>query len=119
MDAYMAVLQKFADFGGRSSRREYWMFVLVNFLISLAIAIAAKVVGIFAILRLLYSLAVLIPGIAVGVRRMHDTGKSGWLLLVSFTIIGIPLVIWWLATAGDPGDNQYGPAPVDGTPAFA
>jgi uncharacterized membrane protein YhaH (DUF805 family) len=119
MDAYMAVLQKFADFSGRSSRREYWMFVLVNCGILIGLAILAQIIKIFFIVYVLYALATFIPGLAAAVRRMHDTGKSGWMLLVGcIPVVGL-ITIWWLAIAGDAGDNQYGPAPVDGTPAFA
>jgi uncharacterized membrane protein YhaH (DUF805 family) len=77
------------DFQGVTGRKAYWMFVLINFLISLALAIVLAIVHLGP-LGGLYSLAVLLPGLGIGVRRMHDTGKSGWWLLVAF----IPLVGW-------------------------
>src|SRR5690242_20367232 len=78
---YVKVLQKYAVFEGRASRSEYWYFVLVNFIIALVLGFIG---GIFRsrILVNLYDLAVLLPSIAVGVRRMHDVGKSGWFLLI-------------------------------------
>jgi uncharacterized membrane protein YhaH (DUF805 family) len=119
MDAYMAVLQKYAQFSGRSSRQEYWMFFVINFAIGIGIAILGSIIGPVRYVGMLYNLAIFIPSLAVLVRRLHDTGKTGWWWLACFTIIGIPLVIWFLALEGDKGDNQYGPAPVDGAPAFA
>jgi uncharacterized membrane protein YhaH (DUF805 family) len=112
MEWYLKVLKEhYADFEGRARRKEYWMFFLFNVIIGFVIG------GLGALIKLpiigtLYSLAVLIPGIAVGVRRLHDIDKSGWWLLVSF----IPIVGWiWLlvllATDGTPGSNEYGVNP--------
>lgn len=111
MEWYLAVLKKYAEFSGRAGRREYWMFFLINFAISIGVSMLANMAD-FAQLASLYSLAVMIPGLAVGVRKLHDIGKSGWMLLVSL----IPLIGWiWvivlLATPGDPAENQYGPVP--------
>ncbi|RYU86147.1 DUF805 domain-containing protein [Mucilaginibacter terrigena] len=104
MKYYFMVLQKYAQFSGRARRSEYWYFALFSTIISLAL----KYVGIAAgspFLDSIYSLGVIIPSIAVGVRRMHDVGKSGWFIL-------IPLYNLILAcTDGTPGDNEYGPDP--------
>lgn len=106
MQYYLKALQNYAVFTGRASRAEYWYFVLFNIIFSLVIAVIAGVIKI-PILGSLYSLAVLIPGIAVGARRMHDVGKSGWFLL-------IPIYNLVLAcTEGDYGDNEYGPNPYE------
>jgi uncharacterized membrane protein YhaH (DUF805 family) len=106
MQYYFKVLQNYAVFTGRASRAEYWYFVLFNMIFSIGISILAGMIRL-PILGTLYSLAVLIPSIAVGVRRMHDVGKSGWFLL-------IPLYNLILAcTEGDYGTNEYGPNPYD------
>jgi uncharacterized membrane protein YhaH (DUF805 family) len=101
---YVGVLKKYADFNGRARRSEYWYFALCSFLISIILALIGFYAG-FTLLGNLYSLAVLIPSIAVGVRRMHDVGKSGWYLI-------IPIYNLVLAcTDGQHGPNQYGPDP--------
>lgn len=102
------VFENYANFSGRARRREYWMFALLNFIITVILLIVDEVSGLsfgkvqMGILRSVYSLAVIIPSIAVGVRRMHDVGKSGWYLL-------IPIYSLVLAcTEGDKGTNEYG-----------
>jgi len=123
MNYYLAVLKKYAVFDGRAQRAEYWYFFLFNIIISMIIGILGKAIGIFNltigtvgneinILSLLYGLALFIPGLAVQVRRLHDVGKSGWMILINF----IPLIgtIWFLVLLirdGTPGDNEYGPNP--------
>lgn len=118
---YKKVLNQYADFEGRARRTEYWMFTLVNMLIMLPLYIIGFIgmtsessllstVG-FG-LYMLYGFAVLVPSLAVGVRRLHDTGKSGWMLLVSIIpIIGFFWLLFLLISEGDRGDNQYGPDP--------
>lgn len=117
MNYYKMVLSKYTVFSGRSQRAEYWYFVLFNFIISAALAIILNIIGgiigsNISSLGALYSLAVLIPSIAVGVRRLHDVGKSGWMLLiVLIPIIGVIWLLVLLARDSDPGDNRYGPNP--------
>jgi uncharacterized membrane protein YhaH (DUF805 family) len=119
---YMNVLKRYVDFNGRASRSEFWMFVLVNLLVSIAITIVDKFVGlkigIFSALNLLYTIGVLLPSIAVAVRRLHDTSKSGWWYFIALIpIIGtIALIIFW-ATDSTPGENQYGANPNSPAPA--
>ncbi len=108
---YTEVLKKYAVFSGRANRAEYWYFILANIIVSIAVSIIARIIKVPA-LASLYSLAILIPGIAVGFRRLHDTGKSGWWTLITL----IPVIGWiWfiilLAAAGNTGDNKYGPNP--------
>ncbi len=121
MNWYLKVLKQYADFNGRARRKEYWMFVLFNILISMGLMLfvgigaaseSTTMVVIFYSLYALYSLAVLLPTIAVTVRRLHDINKSG----AYFFIVFIPLIggIWLLvlmATEGTQGENQYGPDP--------
>ncbi len=103
--------QKFAVFDGRAGRREYWTFTLANLVINLVINAMANQVSILGIFGLLFSLAIFVPGLAVGIRRLHDTGKSGWYLLLML----IP-VLGWLAlflfmVQPSEGANDYGPTP--------
>lgn len=111
MDAVKNVFSNYAKFDGRARRSEYWYFFLFNMLVSVVISALAKVTGVHAISYLgsLYSLAALIPGLAVAFRRLHDTGKSGWFLLFAFIpLVGAILLIVWMAQDGKPGENQYG-----------
>ena len=104
MNWYLKVLKQYADFNGRSRRKEYWMFALFNFLISFVIGFIGGIME-FTLLGTIYSLAVFIPSIAVAVRRMHDVGKSGWFIL-------IPIYNLILAcTNGESGENKYGTDP--------
>jgi uncharacterized membrane protein YhaH (DUF805 family) len=118
MNWYLQVLKKYAVFSGRARRQEYWMFVLINILISVGLMLIDMAMGFYSEatgispLNNLYSLFVLIPSIAVTVRRLHDIGKSGWMLL----IILIPLIgaIWLIVltvTDSQDGENKYGPNP--------
>ena len=104
MNYYVEVLKKYAVFNGRARRSEYWYFFLFNILISIGLGVVAGITKI-SIVGNLYSLAVLVPSIAVGIRRMHDVGKSGWYLL-------IPIYSLVLAcTPGEVNSNQYGDDP--------
>lgn len=122
MDHYVAALKKYAETSGRATRAEYWYFVLFNILISIGLAILD---GIFfssssSVLGTLYSLAVLIPSIAVAVRRMHDINRSGWwILLLLVPLLGTLWFIFLAAQDSDPDENMYGPNPkkmMDGQP---
>ena len=104
MNYYLKVLQNYATFSGRARRSEYWYFVLVNVIISVVFGFVGGLIQVPQLANI-YTLAVLIPSIAVGVRRMHDVGKSGWFLL-------IPIYNLILAcTDGVQGDNEYGTDP--------
>jgi uncharacterized membrane protein YhaH (DUF805 family) len=112
MQWYLMVLKNYSNFRGRARRKEYWMFMLFNIIFYIAAIILDVAIGTYLLFYFLYALAVLIPGLAVSVRRLHDIGKSGWMLLISL----IPLIggIWLLVltcTDSDLGENQYGPNP--------
>lgn len=118
MNWYLKVLKQYADFNGRARRQEYWMFVLFNIIFSVVAAILDNVLGLaspevgYGILTGLYSLAVLIPSLAVAVRRLHDTSRSGWWIFIALVpIIGGIWLIVLLAQDSTPGDNEYGPNP--------
>lgn len=119
MNWYLEVFRKFADFSGRARRTEYWMFVLFNVIINILLAILDGMLGTsnregFGLLRGIYTLIVLIPSLAVSVRRLHDTGRSGWWLLLSFVpcVGGIILLVFMIQDS-EPGENAYGPNPKD------
>ena len=115
MKWYLKVIRdNYANFNGRARRQEYWMFVLFNIIISIVAGILDRLIfkGPIGVLANLYGLAVLIPAIAVGVRRLHDINKSGWTML----IVLIPIIGWiWLLILfimdSTPGENKYGPNP--------
>jgi uncharacterized membrane protein YhaH (DUF805 family) len=111
---YTEVLKKYTVFNGRSGRAEFWYFTLVNFIVLLVLSIIGQFIGrpIATGLIVLYELFILLPSIGVGIRRLHDSNKSGWWLLLGFVpaIGGLILLILFILDS-DPGDNQYGPHP--------
>ncbi len=112
MNWYLKVLKQYADFNGRARRQEYWMFVLFNIIFSIAATVLDTILGTWGAIAGLYGLAIIIPGLAVGVRRLHDIGKSGWMLLVAFIpVIGAIWLIILFATEGTAGSNEYGVNP--------
>ena len=112
MEWYLKVLKQYADFNGRARRKEYWMFVLFNMLIVFGIGVVSGILNAalqinLGIISVIYSLATLIPGIAVSVRRMHDIDRRGWWLLVP--IIGIVFLFF----DSTPVENRFGENPKD------
>jgi uncharacterized membrane protein YhaH (DUF805 family) len=112
MKYFLKCVNQFADFNGRARRTEYWMFALFNIIFGIAAATLDVLLETDFIVYGLYVLALFLPGLAVLVRRLHDVGKSGWMIFISL----IPLIggIWLfvlLVTDSDPGDNAYGPNP--------
>lgn len=87
MNWYHKVLLRYAEINGRARRSEYWCFVLINIIISIVIYLVDTGIGLFGDLGIIYSLGILIPSIAIGVRRLHDIGRSGWYLLLAFILI--------------------------------
>ncbi|MGZ0146358.1 DUF805 domain-containing protein [Kribbella sp. WER1] len=121
MQWYIDVLKKYAVFDGRARRKEYWMFVLFSVIASIILSIIDRVLGTTynngtsGILQSIYGLAVLLPTIGVAIRRMHDTNRSGWWILINL----VPCIgtIWFIVLAageGTAGQNQYGPDPKAG-----
>lgn len=118
MNWYLLALKKYADFNGRARRKEYWMFFLFSIIFAIAAMILDNLLGLnfdpipYGTIYMLYTLGTLIPSIAVGVRRLHDIGKSGWMILVSLIpFIGFIWLIVLFVTDSQPGSNEYGPNP--------
>ena len=118
MNWYLAALKKYAVFNGRARRSEYWYFVLFNVIISIVLTVVDGITGSLngatgvGFLSGLYSLAVLIPSIAVSVRRLHDTDRSGWWILIGLIpLIGVIVLIVFAFQEGKSGANQYGEDP--------
>jgi len=117
MQWYLTVLKQYAVFNGRSGRQEFWMFTLINIIILVALGWLDKAMGTDQFIYGLYTLAILLPGLGVGIRRLHDTNRSGWWLLLGLIpLVGAIVLIVFYAQASDPGSNQYGPKPLDQLP---
>lgn len=124
MEWYLGVLKKYAVFSGRARRKEYWMFLLFNIVIAVVLTVVDVMAGLgdaaggAGLLSGLYSLAVLLPGLAVTVRRLHDTSHSGWWILICLIpLIGVLVLLYFMIKESDAGDNEYGPNP-KGAPAM-
>ncbi len=112
MDWYLKVLKNYTGFTGRARRTEFWMFALINLLVALGVSLIGAIIGARLALNTLYSLGVLLPSLAVSMRRLHDTNRSGWWLLIGLVpIIGAIVLIVFAVQDSQPGDNQYGPNP--------
>lgn len=106
------VVQKYCDFNGRARRSEYWWFCLANAILSGVLSSFAQKSTIVAVISVIVSLALLLPGLGVAVRRLHDIGKSGWFVLFALIpCVGAIILIVWNCKDSEPGDNQYGPNP--------
>ncbi|MBA3668448.1 MAG: DUF805 domain-containing protein [Sphingomonas sp.] len=117
MDWAMRPLEKFADFSGRAPRAEYWWFYLLFVILYLVVSIVDSMVGVkafgpYGILVALLSLALLIPSLAVGVRRLHDTDRSGWwFLIILIPLIGAIVLLVFFVSGGTKGSNRFGDDP--------
>jgi uncharacterized membrane protein YhaH (DUF805 family) len=119
MNWYLKCLKQYADFKGRARRKEYWMFGLFNVIFYFVLLKIDSALGFsdvlgFNLFALLYDLAIFIPSLAVTVRRLHDTGRSGWYFLLWFLpVVGWVWMIFLMTTEGWIGENQYGADPQD------
>ena len=119
-EAINSVFSNYANFNGRARRSEYWYFTLFNLIVSMVLSVLMRltagsvIFNLFRIIEVVFSLAILIPGLAVAWRRLHDTGRSGaWYLLIFVPIIGVIFLIVWFCQDSQPDTNQYGPCPKD------
>jgi uncharacterized membrane protein YhaH (DUF805 family) len=110
-EAVKAGFNKYATFSGRAARSEFWYWTLFSVIVNVAAAIIERSLGL-GLIGILVSLALLIPGIAVAVRRLHDLDRSGWWVLIAFTGIGVILLIVWDCMKGTTGPNRFGADPL-------
>ena len=118
MNWYLHVLKNYATFSGRARRKEYWMFFLISALISIVLTLLDILLGTYSVeyeaglFSGLYSLLILIPSIAVVVRRLHDTDRSGWWILISLIpLIGVIVLFVFICLDSQPGTNRFGANP--------
>ena len=117
MNWYLDAWKNYVTFTGRSRRTAYWMFVLFNVIAIILANVIDNVLGLagdggYGPLSMIYGLAVFLPGLALAVRRLHDTGRSGWWMLISFLpLIGLIVLIVFFVQDSQPSSNQYGPNP--------
>ncbi|MDD1796196.1 DUF805 domain-containing protein [Enterovibrio makurazakiensis] len=117
MNDYIGVLKKYAVFKGRARRKEYWTFILVNIVVSFVLGYVDQLVGSYnaeagiGTLGMVYAVAVLVPTLAVTVRRLHDTDKVGWWAFLSIVPFGVIVLLIMQAFEGTKGSNRFGPDP--------
>jgi len=123
MNWYITVLKRYVLFIGRAGQAEFWWFFLINLLVTIALAFIDKLTGTlnpeggYGLLSGLYTLAVLLPTIAVSVRRLHDIGRNGWWLLIGLIpVVGTIILLALFLLEGTAGDNRFGPSPKGAIP---
>ncbi|ODG93144.1 MULTISPECIES: DUF805 domain-containing protein [Bacillaceae] len=112
MEWYLKVLKNYVVFSGRARRTEYWMFFLFNAIITIILSILQSIADIDNILTGIYGLLTILPSLAVGARRLHDSGRSGWWLLIGIIpFIGTIILIVFFCLDSEEGDNRFGANP--------
>ena len=111
VEAITSGFNKYVTFTGRAARSEFWFWTLFSVIANIVAGILDAIVGL-GIIGTIVSLALLLPSIAVGARRLHDLDRTGWWLLIAFTGVGIILLIVWDCTKGTSGPNRFGPDPL-------
>ena len=110
--AIKSAFANYAVFDGRATRSEYWWFYLFVFIINIVLEVAAELAGdgdfVASLVSLAFSLAILVPSLALAARRLHDVNRSGWWQLIGLTIIGLIPLIYWLVKKGTDGPNRFG-----------
>ena len=113
MEYFIDGLEKYADFAGRASRKEFWMFILFFYIFLIGFLVLGALIG-FPFIVLIYILGLIIPHISIAVRSLHDTSRSGWWLLINLIpLIGKIITIVFLVQDSHE-ENQYGPNPKQG-----
>ncbi len=118
MDWYIKVLKNYINFKDRARRKEYWFFVLFNLIAGIVLGLIDNMTGTlspetgYGLLSGIYSLLVFLPGLGVTVRRLHDTGRTGWWILIGLIpLIGALVLLYFLVSDSEQETNQYGPNP--------
>lgn len=109
--AISAGFSKYVEFGGRASRSEYWYWTLFAFIVSIAANMIDAALGL-RVVSTIVGLGLLLPGLAVSARRLHDIDRTFWWVLLTFTIIGVLLLLFWACLRGTNGPNRFGPDPL-------
>ncbi|KUO14474.1 DUF805 domain-containing protein [Streptomyces dysideae] len=118
MSWFIEVLKKYAVFSGRARRKEYWMYTLFYLIFDIVLSAVGFAID-FPAITAVFAVALLLPSLAVTVRRLHDTGRTGWWILIGIVpLVGLIVMLVFLCSDGQPGQNKYGPNPKD-VPAFA
>ena len=122
MNWYIDAWKNYVNFQGRARRKAYWMFVLFNIIAIVVLGMIDGALGLggqsgYGILSGIYSLAIILPGLAVAVRRLHDTGRSGWWMLIGLVpVVGPIVLLVFFVQDSQPGGNQFGPNPKESAP---
>ncbi|MDO6655237.1 DUF805 domain-containing protein [Anaerobacillus sp. 1_MG-2023] len=112
MNWYLKVLKNYVNFQGRARRKEYWMFTLFNVIFSIVLTIVESLADISPFLTSIYSLFIILPSLAVTVRRLHDTGRSGWWVLIGLIpLIGSLVILVFTCLDSDVEENRFGKNP--------
>ncbi|MFF2328276.1 MULTISPECIES: DUF805 domain-containing protein [unclassified Streptomyces] len=115
MHWYLDVLKKYAVFSGRARRQEFWMYTLFNIIAIIILAIIDAVIGSTPVIVAIYYVAIILPTLGVGARRLHDTGRSGWWLLFGIVpLVGEITLFVLMCLEGDRGQNAHGQDPKPG-----
>ena len=117
-EAVRSGFDHYVKFDGRASRPAFWWWFLFGILVGIGASIIDAIIGSFGVVSGLAALALLLPNLSVAIRRLHDTGHTGWWVLISLIpIIGFIVLLIFYLRESDPGENQYGPPPAEGVPA--
>ncbi len=117
-EAVRSGFDHYVKFDGRASRPAFWWWFLFGVLVGIGASIIDAIIGSFGVVSGLVALALLLPNLSVAIRRLHDTGHTGWWVLIGLIpIIGFIVLLIFYLRQSDPGENQYGPPPTDGVPA--
>ena len=112
MEAFLSAFRQFADFNGRTSRKTFWTYFIISLLLSWVVYFADKSMSHPGVLSLVYLLIFIVPTLSISVRRLHDTNRCGWwLLLALIPVVGPLVLLFFKASAGDASTNRFGPAP--------
>jgi uncharacterized membrane protein YhaH (DUF805 family) len=111
--AYKTAFTRYTDFSGRTSVGGFWRFAAINVAVAVVLSILGGISSIFFVLYLGYALAALLPSIAIAIRRLHDTGKSGWMILVGLIPLVGPIILIVFYVQASDGPNEYGTGPED------
>jgi uncharacterized membrane protein YhaH (DUF805 family) len=118
LEAVSSGFRNYVNFSGRAIRSEYWYWILFTSIVLMVFGVVDQAlnpgdqVGAFSIVTMVISLGLILPEVAVSVRRLHDIDRTGWWLLIGPTVIGAFVLLYWACQRGTPGPNRFGPDPM-------